>query len=325
MAEEKIYPYAVARIRVLEKNILNKQTLNQMAEAKSPEEALRILTEAGYSNKGVEHTHDFESLLSAEMMKTYEIIKGLVPEEKFVDVFLYKNDYHNLKVLMKEELSGLDGSKYFIDSGTIPLNILKEAIVNRDFRSLPKIMASAIEEAFDLYSKTQSGQKIDITLDQGAFASMKEAAKESKNQFVMNYVTKLCDITNLKSFLRIRKMKKGFHEFLGVFIPGGDISSETFAQAFANDSPAAIFKATSYSSICEEGMHQSFTEFERLCDNYLMEYVKEAKYMALTLEPLVAFLYAKETEIKTVRIIMTSKLNHIDTETIKERLRDAYV
>lgn len=56
-----------------------------------------------------------------------------------------------------------------------------------------------------------------------------------------------------------------------------------------------------------------------------MEYVKSAKYVALTLEPLIAYIYAKETEIKTVRIIMTSKINDIDSDTIKERLREAYV
>ncbi|MFR2550514.1 V-type ATPase subunit [Clostridioides difficile] len=38
-----------------------------------------------------------------------------------------------------------------------------------------------------------------------------------------------------------------------------------------------------------------------------------------------AYLYAKESEIKTIRIILTSKLNNIDADTIKERLRDAYV
>ena len=72
-------------------------------------------------------------------------------------------------------------------------------------------------------------------------------------------------------------------------------------------------------------MSQGFTVFEKLCDNYLMDFVKDAKLKSLTLEPLVAYLYAKETEMKSVRIILTSKLNHIDAQIIKERLRDAYV
>ena len=40
---------------------------------------------------------------------------------------------------------------------------------------------------------------------------------------------------------------------------------------------------------------------------------------------MLAYIYAVETEVKTVRIIVNGKLNGIDTEVIKERLRDAYV
>ena len=97
MAEEKTYPYAVARIRVLEKQLLNRQMFIQMAEAKSPEDSLRIIAEAGYADTSNNNIHNFENILTQELSKTYEILKSLAPEEKFVDVFLYKNDYHNLK------------------------------------------------------------------------------------------------------------------------------------------------------------------------------------------------------------------------------------
>lgn len=131
MAEEKTYPYAVARIRVLEKQLLNRQMFIQMAEAKSPEDSLRIIAEAGYADTSNNNIHNFENILTQELSKTYEILKSLAPEEKFVDVFLYKNDYHNLKVLIKEEISGVDGEKYLIDGGTIPLIKLRESLANR--------------------------------------------------------------------------------------------------------------------------------------------------------------------------------------------------
>lgn len=325
MAEEKIYPYAVARIRVLEKNLLTKQTMLQMAEAKSAEDCLRTILEIGYEDVSEGNVREFEKVLSHEMEKTYSVLKGLVPEEKFVDVFLYKNDYHNLKVLIKQEVSCIDGEQYLIDGGTIPLKTLKKALLNKSYTELPKIMAQSILEAFSLYTKTQNGQTIDIVLDKGAFKQMKEVSKESKNDFIIKYVTNVCDLTNLKSFLRIRNMKKGFDTFSSVFVEGGSISLDIFSQAFASENPAQNFKATSYSQVCEEGMNKGFTVFEKLCDDYMMNFIKSAKYMSLTLEPLVAYLYAKESEVKTIRIIMTSKINHIDADTIKERVREAYV
>ena len=72
-------------------------------------------------------------------------------------------------------------------------------------------------------------------------------------------------------------------------------------------------------------MDQGFTVFEKACDDYLMDFVKDAKYKTLTPESVVAYILAKETEAKCVRIIMTCKLHDIDEETIKERVREAYV
>ncbi len=94
--------------------------------------------------------------------------------------------------------------------------------------------------------------------------------------------------------------------------------------AFNAENPASGFKGTYYEALCES-MAKGFTAFEKQCDDYLMLFVKDAKYISLTLEPLVAYIYARETEVKTVRIILNSKVNNIDPDVIKERLRDAYV
>ena len=64
---------------------------------------------------------------------------------------------------------------------------------------------------------------------------------------------------------------------------------------------------------------------EKLVDNYIMNMMKEAKMIPFGGEPLLAYIYAKETEIKVVRIIMVGKLNNIAEEVIRERLRDIYV
>ena len=49
-----------------------------------------------------------------------------------------------------------------------------------------------------------------------------------------------------------------------------------------------------------------------------------AKYIALGPEPVIAYLMAKETEIKNLRIIFTGKINRLPENTIRERLREAY-
>ena len=46
--------------------------------------------------------------------------------------------------------------------------------------------------------------------------------------------------------------------------------------------------------------------------------------MAFGEHPLIGYLYAREAELTTIRIILTGRLAGLDTDAIRERLRDMY-
>jgi V/A-type H+-transporting ATPase subunit C len=56
-----------------------------------------------------------------------------------------------------------------------------------------------------------------------------------------------------------------------------------------------------------------------------MKLIRDAKYVTFGPEPILAYIYAKESEIKNLRIIMVGKINNIPSEVIRERLREVYV
>ncbi len=100
MAKNKIYPFAVASVRAMENKLLTKQKLMQMAEAKNAEEALRLLADTDYGKTQVRDVHDFEEMIQNNLEESYESIQKLIPNETFMNIFLFKNDYHNIKVLI---------------------------------------------------------------------------------------------------------------------------------------------------------------------------------------------------------------------------------
>ena len=67
------------------------------------------------------------------------------------------------------------------------------------------------------------------------------------------------------------------------------------------------------------------TEFERQCDNALVAYLSAARRVPFGEQPVLAYLYAREAELTAIRIVMTGRMAGLDTETIRERLRDSYV
>ena len=155
-------------------------------------------------------------------------------------------------------------------------------------------------------------------------------------EFLRRLVGLQADLTNIKSFIRVRAATetegmKGRQLMAKVFVPGGgldldffnsqlDESLPAFADRFARE-PWGQVVAAGVESFVDSG---SLTVYEKLADNYLINYVKKAGLISFGPEPLVAYLWAKENEIKLIRIVMVGKINGLPADEIKERLRDVY-
>lgn len=324
----------IPRIRVLETRLLDKARLDRIIDSNSPEEAIKILGETEYANvmTNVKRAEDYEEMLSGELKRVYSMLYGMCPEKSLVDVMAMKYDYHNLKVLIKGKILDKDFDNMLISVGKVEISKLKYAIDNGYYRDLNPIMRKAIEEALENFENTKDPQDIDIILDRYMFEEMREVSKSLNDNFLNKYVTTLVDLTNIKTLLRVKKIHKGRDFLQRVLIKGGSLDNDKLL-ALLSDSPENISSKlayTRYSEILKAGIEAyvktgSVTLMEKLIDNYIMNLMRDAKYATSGVEPILAYIYAKETEIKLIRIIMVGKLNNIAAEVIRERLRDSYV
>ena len=74
-----------------------------------------------------------------------------------------------------------------------------------------------------------------------------------------------------------------------------------------------------------EALEKSPSAFERWCDNMQIRAVKPQKYEVCSVGPLVAYVLARQNEIKTARIVLSGKENNLSEEDIRERTREMYV
>ena len=74
-----------------------------------------------------------------------------------------------------------------------------------------------------------------------------------------------------------------------------------------------------------KALKESASAFECWCDNRIVETIRQQLYNPFTIGPVVAYVLARENEIKTVRIILTGKQNDLPVESIRERVREMYV
>ena len=321
---EKIYPYAVSKIKVKENRLLTKANLEQLASEKNIERIVSVLREKEYDFDIVQRYEDYEIVLKNAEEELYKLIKGIMDESDFVEIFLSQNDYFNVKLILKSKIQGKEYKNNLIDSGTISKDEISTIMEKEEYDRLDKNMKEAIKQAIELYEKTKMPFVIDSILDKECFKKIKKLAEKINNEFIIKYIEKLIDITNIKTFFRTRKIYKQPSIFEISYIEGGKINLKIFMENLKEDDQNLKYKFMGFSDTIEQALYH-YENLDKFCDNYIMNYMKEAKLKALTIEPIVAYLYAKQTEFKNIRIIFTGKLNNISDEKIKERLRESYV
>lgn len=327
------FTQAVSRIWVLETRLLDKAKVERMIEANSASEVLRILNETEYSNVSskVKRPEDYEDILSAELKRVYDLVYEISPIKDVVKIMSLKYDYHNAKVLLKEKVLGKDLSSMLIKLGNLDLHEVKRKIDSDNLKSLNGTLGKGIQEAMKAFEETKDPQKIDIIIDKYMYKELVELNKSLNYKFIDNLVKAMIDSTNIRTLLRIKKQNKGRDFAQEVIVDGGAIDSSKLI-SLLNESPENIMsklQSTIYSELIKEGFEgyittESASLLEKLSDNYIMELMKDSKLVTFGPEKLLSYIYAKETEIKVIRIIMVGKLNNIAEEVIRERLRDIY-
>ena len=96
-----------------------------------------------------------------------------------------------------------------------------------------------------------------------------------------------------------------------------------------SDNPNRLFEnyVNSFISLYQKKAtaHGSQHIIEKEIDNKLLEIIKSAKFKSFGIEPLIGFWVGKEMEMKNIKLILNAKLLGIETDEIKQRMRDSYV
>jgi len=241
-------------------------------------------------------------------------------------VFLYANDYHNLKAAIKLVYSREKQEQVFINNGTIDAQVIFKAIKDHDYELLPPKMREPAREAFQTLLHTGDGQRCDFILDKASLEAVYSAGKGSNND-VMKKVAEIKVATaDIKIAVRSCKTGKSLEMITLALANCDSLDIQKLARA-ATENEEAIYEylgRTAYAKAVEM-LEESLSAFERWCDNMIIAVIRPQKYNPFTIGPLAAYLLARQNEIKAVRMILSGKRNDLPEASIRERLREMYV
>ncbi|NMA08550.1 MAG: V-type ATPase subunit [Clostridiales bacterium] len=312
------YLYATGRIRVMETRMIGTSSLDRLIDAKTDPEAYKVFGDMGLELPGDETTA--EDILAKSRETTFRELESFLPDKRLLLLFRIKYDYHNLKAAFKapDRLAAL-----YMPAGTWSIERVRK-IAAEEYEGLPESAASGIREARETYTRTGDPQLLDFALDRVMFAECLNIATEMGLQTVIGYVKLLIDRANLISYVRARRLGRGYHMLRQVLIPGGncdttellhDTTGESLAKVFGKVLPESVDAARE--TLSGTG---SVTRVEQAGERRTEAYIKDAARQTFGEGVALSYLYGQELALQRVRVILAGRRGGLTPAQLRERL-----
>ena len=314
-----------ARVRAMENRLLTRERLDRMIDARDDGEARKVLSECGYRED-----LGLDEALRLARAEVFRDLEHAVPDPRLVEIFQIKYDYHNAKAILKAEAVGADPERLLLAGGRYdPAELLDRW---RREERLPgaQEFVRAMGEAKAVLADSRDPQRADFVLDRAYFQEMADTAKAVGSPFLQGYVRLLIDAANLRSAVRAARIGKGPDFLRQVLLPGGNVDVSVLSSGRGADL-AAVFRAGPLGEAAAAGAALTspgsgeLTAFERMCDDAVMHYLEGARLIPFGEQSVIGYLYARENEFTAIRTILSGRMAGLDSDTIRERLREAYV
>lgn len=337
MSRQEDYGYAVARIRAMEHRLLDSAALQRMIDAEDTAAVLKILGETSYSSVLTANAGeaDFDKILESELRATYAEVRSFTPDKQLVDLMLLSYDFHNVKVLLKSIFNVRGGGKKRWDLlsslGAYPVDDLITHIDTEDYVLLPYGLNLLVPKCIGVWEQNGDVLEVERLLDERLFDVMLEEAKNLAVTGVVDWVRVRIDGENIRTLVRLKRFGFESAKALTFLHAGGTIDTE-FLASMISEPFDSWGRMLDFSDIGKVLASIEFTgEFselilslEKALDDFYMEKLAASRYSPNAPENIPAYLWAKEMEVKNVRMIFVSKNSGGDKEQWRRLLRHGY-
>ena len=263
--------YLLGRVCSQKSNLLTNADWQKFQTAKGLTDWLPRLHNTPYAaaSEQAETYEQFEKCLHQELADLRrDLFEG---DDVVAEIFWRKYDWHNLKILLKEKLTGQELEYYLLPLG-------KNTLTDFDQQLL--------EKALEVYAQTQDFCRLDYFLDQEYFTWLKKKSSKLGAE-VKAYVRAQIDAANFKLWY------SGAHEEYSYFA-GGQVPLNFFTE----DTPEKILPKCFPNIELPKEINEGI--IEKVLDDYAVKLLFR-KYYSYNLTTIFCFLQAKENEIKNLK------------------------
>ena len=320
------YVYTVARLRGMENHILDTAFFSRLMDSAGVDDALKALGETSYS-QWISGNGNFDKAIDQEMLATFDELVSFVPDKELIDLLRLSYDFHNVKVLLKGlfKVRGgeAEGRRYDLLSklGTVDTEELTNAIETEEYSYLPYGLTDLIPQCWQLWDATKNAQAVELLIDHQMFAAMLKLAESLKMPEIIQWVKFRIDAENLRSAVRLARMKYESSKALAFFHDGGTISPDVMAKLLSEpqETWSRLLSHTDIgqvlAALSETGdIKASLSDVSKAIDDYLVKVLESAKYSIDAPANVLLYVLTKEAETRNMRIALVCVAGGLDRE-----------
>jgi V/A-type H+-transporting ATPase subunit C len=209
----------------------------------------------------------------------------------------------------------------------------QERIEIEDSEKLDEFLEKEEFALLDLVSSILHEKEIEsIVLDVDQPDLALDLSQELKVPFITDYLRYKIDLGNLKIFCRSKYLELSLDKLKELLLKGGFLDVNVLVESFdlSYGEIGERLLASAYHSAWilatdELVENETFIALEREFENFLMIYLRKAKYIVFGPEPVFAYALAKKRELQLLRLLGVGILNQIPAEMLKQRMSETYV
>ena len=333
-SENAAYTYAVGRVRALESYLLPPAVFERMLEAPDFDAALTVVRDHGYDEylpERIESAAELETALGKVLWAAVIEVKDLSLDPAATDAWFARYDAANARLALREVYGepSYEGAPY-ANAGNVSPEDLARAVESGDLGGLDPAFVGVLRRAMEIAEKEHDFVRADAALETGWFGMVRDAGLRGGVEFLVRLAAVMADLYNAEVILRGSFQGRGREELAPLMSDAGVIPVAELLAALEN--PAAelprVLSRHGYHRVSRAMSGGSPERLGRLYEaeaqRFTMDFVKETKRLPFSVEPLVAFVMAMETELANVRLVLKGKWLGVETERLRGRLREHY-
>ena len=308
------YAFSVASVRARETELLDKAFYESLINCENYDKAKDLLKNKGLVQRKETVIDDLEQI----KINTWEYIRNLCQKEDIPYFLIVKNDYHNLKAIIKSLASDGEWKRFIIEPSLWSADFIAEKIEKSEFYNLPYEISKTAQRAYELFRESQI---MDMYIDREGADMAVELAKKSKNNFSIKLAKFFCDMGNIKTAMRLTEMKNKNALIDYCLSKEGNIDAFLLKKAILK----GFDEVEKYVGQIYPKQFSTPLGFELTYEKLLSDLLSNAQRVSFGTEPLIAYYIAVELEIKRLKLILTVKRGQLPNSVARERLGEMYV